>query len=384
MFSLHSEIDVLSPKKFCHIADAPLILKEILEGDAGLISVRVEQSDWATEPLIDLPITAESQAGVEFRFAVAERRSITPRAAEPLFGRMAELAPEYVPLLFCPVISPRVAELAGRFGISWCDFAGNCRIHKLDPPFLIVRQGRKPIKVDSKLSKLADPFSPKSSRIVRALLSDPGRVWSVQELADHPDVGVSLGLVSKVRQSLARNAYIAASTRGVRVSDPAGLLAAWSRVYSGPVARHLYFAAGEPADIELRFVDWCRQNGLTVTLSGLSAAWKFAPMVRSPVVTAYVDPVDSFSTLNRQLAAQACITPVDSGPNLIVWEAYDLSVFAARHFSDDTRLSWTSPIQTWLDLQQLQGRGQEASDELYQRFIKPDFDQNSADRENDL
>lgn len=371
-------------KSVRHIANAALILKEILEGDAGLISVRAEPSDWPTEQPIDLPITAETQAGVEFRFAVAERRSITPRAAEPLFGRMAELVPEYVPLLFCPVISPRVAELADRFGISWCDFAGNCRIYKQNPPFLIVRQGRKPVKVDSGLSKLADPFSPKSSRIVRALLSDPQRVWTVQELADHPEVSVSLGLASKVRQSLARNAFIAASTRGVHMTDPTGLLAAWSRSYSGPVARHMYFAAGESAEIELRFFDWCRQNGLTVTLSGLSAAWKLAPMVRSPVVTAYVDPVNSLSTLSRQLAAQAGITPVDSGANLIVWEPYDLSVFAARHFSDDTRLSWTSPIQTWLDLQQLHGRGQEASDELYQRFIKPDFDQNSADRENEL
>lgn len=365
------------------IATASQILQEILQGDAGLIEMRTEQAARSGRQPIDLLVTAESQAGAEFRFAVEERQSITPKAAEPLFRRMAELAPEYVPVVFCPAISPRVAELAAKSRVSWCDSAGNCRIHQLDPPLLIVRQGRKPISTESEPSKVADPFSPKSSRIVRALLTDPERVWSVQQLADHQDVKVSLGLVSKVRKSLCTNAYIADSTQGTHVSDAASLLAAWSRTYSGPLARHMYFALGEPAEIELRFFDWCRRNSLTVTLSGFSAAWKLAPMVKSPVVTAFVDPVHSLSMLKQQLSNETGITPVDSGANLILWEPYDTSVFADRRFSEDTRLSWTSPIQTWLDLIQLKGRGQEAADELYERIIKPHFDQKSADKENE-
>ncbi|MEZ6125668.1 MAG: hypothetical protein R3C49_21190 [Planctomycetaceae bacterium] len=89
---------------------------------------------------------------------------------------------------------------------------------------------------------MADPFSPKSSRIVRALLSEPERVWTIHELANHPDIDVSSGLVSKVRASLCRNAYIDDRTQGTRLRDSEGLLAAWSRTYSGPLARHLYFA----------------------------------------------------------------------------------------------------------------------------------------------
>lgn len=359
------------------IANLDLVLQEILQGEVNLIEVRAEPPARSARPPIDLLVTAKSQAGVIYRFAVEERRSLTPKGAELLFHRMVEHAPEFVPLVYCPVISPRVAELAAKSGVSWCDSAGNCRIHQLDPPLLIVRQGRKPIKTESEPSKVADPFSPKSSRIVRALLSDPGRVWSVQQLADHPDVEVSLGLVSKVRNSLCRNAYIDDSTQGTHVSDAAGLLAAWSRTYSGPMARHMYFALGEPAEIELRFFDWCRRNSLKATLSGFSAAWKLAPMVKSPVVTAYVDPANSLSMLKEQLANETGITSVESGANLILWEPYDTSVLADRRFSEDTRLSWTSPIQTWLDLIQLKGRGQEAADEVYQRLIKPTFEQQS-------
>lgn len=354
-----------------------LVLQEILQNDAGLSGVGIESGYKCNSQSIDLLLTATSQEGVAYRFAVEERQSLTPTAAEPLFHRMADLAPEFVPLVFCRVVSPRVAELARKWGVSWCDSAGNCRIHQLSPPLLIVRQGRKPI--DKEPVKLADPFSPKSSRIVRALLTYPDQVWSVQQLAEDPDVDVSLGLVSKVRQALCRSAYIANIARGTHVSDAAGLLAAWSRAYSGPVSRHMYFAMGEPAEIELRFFDWCRRNGLTVTLSGFSAAWKLAPMVKTPVVTAYVDPVQSLVTLAEQLADEKGITPVDSGANLILWEPYDISVFANRQFSDDTLLSWTSQIQTYLDLIQLKGRGQEAADELFERLIKPHFENPPAD-----
>ncbi|MBL8813376.1 MAG: hypothetical protein JNM43_24635 [Planctomycetaceae bacterium] len=304
--------------------------------------------------------------------------------AVSLFHRMAELAPDLVPLIVCPVITQRVAELARAYGISWCDSAGNCRIQQTDPPLLIVRKGFKPVAQD--LSSGTDPFSVKSSRIVRALLSHPQRVWSVQELVDQPDVQVSLGLVSKVRKTLTRDAYIADSNRGTQVLDPAALLQAWSSAYRGPSSRHQFFALGEPAEIELRFLDWCRQNNITTALSGFSAAWKLAPMVKTPVVTAYVDPMPAFTLRTDQLAAETGIARVESGANLILWEPYDTSVFTDRRFSDDTRVSWTSPIQTWLDLIQLKGRGQEAADEVYQRLIRPTFEQprSRADSKDDV
>ncbi len=138
---------------------------------------------------------------------------------------------------------------------------------------------------------------------------------------------------------------------------------------------------GEPAEIELRFLEWCRRNRLTATLSGFSAAWKMAPMIKTPVITSYVDSMPSLVALTTQLAAETGITRVDSGANLILWEPYDTSVFAGRRFSDDARLSWTSPIQTWLDLMQLKGRGQEAADEIFQRLIRPTFEQPLASTE---
>jgi len=356
------------------------VLREILQADAGLIAVRTESEVSAAETQIDLLVTAESQAGVEYRFAVEERQSITPRAAGPLFDRMATLAPDFIPLLFCPAISPRVAELAQKAGVSWCDSAGNCRIQKLSPPLLIVRDGREPVR--SERSKLADPFSPKSSRIVRVLLSELNRTWSVHELAEHKDAQVSTGLVSKVRQSLVQDAYISIGIRGTSVRDADGLLKAWGDHYRGPVSRQFYFALGEPDDIERRLFDWCRRNGLTITLSGFSAAWKLAPMVRTPVVTAYIEPMQSLATLSDQLTDETGITPVETGANLILWEPYDTSVFADRRFSEDTQLSWTSPVQTWLDLVQMKGRGQEAADEVYAQLLKSHFDQTPAEEDN--
>lgn len=357
--------------------DSASILLEILQDDAGLRAVRTESQRFATRDAFDLLLTAESQDGVPYKFAVEERQSLTPMAAKPLFHRMSILAPDFIPLVFCPVISLRITELAREAGISWCDSAGNCRIHQPSPPLLIVRQGRK-VDHSDRLT-VSDPFSPKSSRIVRALLSDPQRVWSVQELSDQEDVRVSLGLISKVRQSLIQGAFISAGARGTSVRDATALLTAWAGKYQGPLSKRKYFAIGEPDDIEHLLFEWCRRNGVTVTLSGFSAAWKSAPMVRAPIVTAYVNR--SLASVTKQLTDETDIAQVDSGANLILWEPYDTSVFADRRFSEDALISWTSPIQTYLDLIQLKGRGQEAADEIYERLIKSSFDQPTAGKD---
>ena len=120
----------------------------------------------------------------------------------------------------------------------------------------------------------ADPFSPKSSRIVRGMLSEPAKGWKVRELADHPDVKVSPGLVVKVKRTLVEESYAAERDGLLFLRDPVGLLENWARYYPGPAEQVPMYFLGETATAEDAVARWCRANDLHYALCGLSAAWR--------------------------------------------------------------------------------------------------------------
>jgi len=59
----------------------------------------------------------------QFELDVRVRERVTPQTADDLFARIrgAEVAPDVVQLVYAPVISPRVAEIARRHGVSYMD-----------------------------------------------------------------------------------------------------------------------------------------------------------------------------------------------------------------------------------------------------------------------
>ena len=87
-------------------------------------------------------------------------------------------------------------DLAYNFNVLYADRAGNCWLCSLHDHLLLERQGFRTERQSTPAA--ANPFSTKSTRIVRALLCRPTKGWRVRELADHPEVQVSAGLVVKV------------------------------------------------------------------------------------------------------------------------------------------------------------------------------------------
>ena len=61
---------------------------------------------------------------------------------------------------------------------------------------------------------------------------------------------------------------------------------------------------------------------------------------------------------------------VDSGANLILQVADDENYFSNR--IGDT-LPTTSPLQTYLDLRAMDGRGEEAATAIYEKYLKQQF-----------
>lgn len=307
-----------------------------------------------------------------YRFDVKVRERITPQMADDLFKRLqGEPLPDHVVrIVYAPVISPRVAEIAGQYGVSHIDSAGNCRIADSAAGLLISRSGIRN-EASRQKPKTADPFSTKSSRIIRAMLHEPERGWQVSELAEHPDVKVSKGLVSKVKQTLVRENYAVEYDRLLYLKQPRDLLATWTQKYPGPSEKCLLYMRGEIPEIEERVVRWCKKTANEFALASFSAAWRLAPEVRHSVASIYVGKVlqrpNSLASFCTDCKAKA----VDSGANLIWLTPFDQSVFVRCTSSPDRT---TSALQTYLDLQSLTGRGEEAAEAVFEKHLRKGLD----------
>ncbi len=312
-------------------------------------------------------ILQASSAEVEFEIGINVKARITPQTALSVVEQVRSLPAEMLRVVYAPVISPRVAELLDRSSIGCVDAAGNCRFRSRRHRLLIDRRGRR---APPRLPQgAADPFSPKSSRIVRAVLSEPAKGWKVRELANHPDVKVSPGLVVKVKRTLVEESYAVERDGLLYLRDPVGLLENWTPNYPGPAEQVPMYFLGETETAEEAVARWCRAHDLNYALGGHSAAWRLAPEVRYSVAAVYVEQRGFSPDVLDKLSKYKGGKRVDTGANLLLWRPFDQSVLAGRHSVGASALKVTSAIQTFLDLKKLTGRGEEAAAAIYDRLL---------------
>ena len=270
-------------------------------------------------------------------------------------------APERGPLGLCTYISPRVAELCREQNVCYLDGVGNCRIAA---PGLFVHVSGRPNRPTPNKAAV-DPFSTKSSRIVRLFLKHPDKGWQVQQLAQQADV--SLGLVSKVKNALLEEAYLEERDRLLYLRDPAKLLQGWATRYRPHVKRLQLFAIAKPSETETRFADWCRAKGITYALTQLSAAWRYSPMVRYDKSVVYIDKKVESETNLKAFLNHIDAREVDTGANCTLWITDDPAVFTDAREVDGVMV--VSPLQLYLDLKVLAGRGGDAAQEILEKEL---------------
>jgi hypothetical protein len=294
---------------------------------------------------------------------VETRPQLTPQTALAVFQRLKWVPPDGLLLVCAPYVSPRVAELCREESVSYLDGVGNCRI--VAPGLFIYVSGRPNRRALLKAG--VDPFSRKSSRVVRSLLTRPDQGWQVQQLAQQ--AGVSLGLVSKVKKSLLEEAYLEERDRLLYLRDPAKLLQAWAARYRPLVRRLQLFALPRTTETESRLAAWCRENGVAYALTQLAAAWRYSPMVRYDKSVVYIDKkVESGDNL-KALLGNLDARKVDSGANCTLWITDDPAVFTDAREVDGVKV--VSPLQLYLDLKALAGRGEDAAEEIREKQLHP-------------
>jgi hypothetical protein len=274
-----------------------------------------------------------------------------------------------VPVLAAPHISPRMAELCEKHGWSWFDLAGNCRL-VLSGALYIERTGLAPVHKRPKPK--ANLGTAASGRVLLALLAPQkaGERWTQTRLHKYCEPGVSIGLVNKVVTHLREDAWLEQLHDGTfRVKDAAGLLEVWGKAYRFDRHRRLgYFTLLKPQELQRRLESLNDAAG-EVAYAAFSAADFQAPSVRQNKTWLYVNDaaLDEFTGV-----AEA--KRVESGENLVVLIPDDDGVFYMGDACHGGRLTCTNPVQTWLDLMHVGGRGEEAAEAVLKQCLKPTWE----------
>jgi hypothetical protein len=237
------------------------------------------------------------------------------------------------------------------------DLAGNCRL--TFGQVYIEQQGNpNPFAEKRDLRSL---YSPKAARVLRVLLTDPKKAWRIKALAEEADV--SLGQVANVKSLLEAREWLGSSEAGLLLKDPGSILVEWSENsnYRKNVPRN-YYTLKTIAEIESDLAKACDGEGIRYALTGFSGAARYAPSVRYQRAMAYV------SLDVERIAKLLSLKEVTSGANVTFLIPYDEGVlYGARSVEG---ICIASPVQVYLDLLGMKGRGEEAAQAILDEVIR--------------
>ncbi len=241
-----------------------------------------------------------------------------PRQIRAAVTRLAEIRrelPAAYPVAAAVYIGPQSARILKSNNLGYIDLSGNCRL--AFDTVLIEKEGKRNIRPSSR--PLRSLFAPRASRVVRVLLTEPGRAWKLEELSRASEA--SLGHSHNVVKRLEDLAWVERDDhQRIRLAKPADLLESWAESYSYRENEITSYVV--PERLTRRFLaDIARAmegRRYAFTLNaGLSLV---APHLRMPSVHCYMegDPAPVVAALGLRAAGEAdaglhLLTPYDSG-----------------------------------------------------------------------
>ena len=326
--------------------------------DVETVNQVTEQLSGASRPdsLIKLVLSEGEQI-----LLLVVKNSGQPRlareAANHIF-RYREAYPDAYGVFVAPYISPRADAICREEGIGYIDLAGNCRLSF--GQVYIKREGQPNPFIHKR--DLRSLYSPKAERVLRVLLVNPERRWKIQVLAD--EAGVSLGHVYNIKKLLADREWLRTELDGFVLSEPDQALIEWAQNYKyrRNQARDFY-SLKSIGEIEAEVGHICQREKIPYALTGFSGAARLAPFVHYQRVTAYV------TKDLEKVSARLDLKQVSSGANVSLLIPYDDGVLYNARDVDGIQVS--TPVQVYLDLQNLGGRNQEAAQFLLEQVIQP-------------
>jgi hypothetical protein len=263
-------------------------------------------------------------------------------------------------VIVAPYIGDVTANLCKENGVGFMDLAGNCFL-SFDQIFIERRNYPNPNVEKRQLRSL---FTPRASRILRVMLTSPGRPWKLEELGN--EAKVSLGLAFKVKERLLDIEFASVEAKRILMNRPFDLIAKWAENYSFRRNKmYDYFSLEQPKRTEQRLAEYCQDQNIPYALSLFSGAAMVAPFSRYARGFAYV------SSNIQELAQAIGLKEVNSGPNFTILEPYDEGVFYGG--SKVEGINVVSDVQLYLDLVGYKGRGDESATFLLEQRIRPQW-----------
>lgn len=285
---------------------------------------------------------------VEYKYSV-----ITPQQVEVI-----QTQNEKKPLLIVTEnASERVFDTCRKRGVSIISLDGNAYIQE-NSLFIDIY---KPAKKGKAKSTSGTPFTPKSTRVVRALLANPERSFSQKQLIEETDLSQSQ--VSKAISQLTNERY-AFTIGGIsKLSNGYSLLDDWQAHYRMDRHKKLQYAisAKNYEDGLNKLSQSFNDAAITFAFTGWSGAYIRAPYGSSNTYMAYIENEDALKRIKG-------IYPVESNGNVQILIPQDSGTL--QYSTHNNGLTVVSDVQLYLDLSRMPGRANDQADHLRNELIK--------------
>ena len=338
----------------------PKEISQILEGIASLVGVAASAVSILQAIASDLGLTL-SVAG--HRFCVEEPSSSGPgpiaESAEKAKVSAKSAGKRAIPLVVVPFMSELGKRACDEAGVSWFDLSGNAHI---------VATGLR-IIVDGRPNRFLHPgrpanlFAPKSSRVVRWLLMNPGKAVTQREIAQ--STGMTEGFVSRIASRLEQDSYLLRDKSGaIRLKNPELAMNAWRESYQ--FAKHNVtegHVAARSGDALASFVSaQFAEEGLAYAATGLAAAWQYSKFAAFRVATFFLkEPLTEATKEKLEFREES------RGANLWLVVPNDDGVFLGT--GEQNGVVCVHPLQAYLDLKAHPERAAEAAERLRTEYL---------------
>ena len=277
-----------------------------------------------------------------------------PRTIAEFIGRMGDRSKdEFYPIFVAPYISGRGMELCERSKIGCIDLAGNAYI-RFDSVFINLIGNENKYQIRRKQKNL---FSPKSYWVIRCMLNEPKREWTMQELSNNSFV--SLAQVYKVLISLESENFVKKKRGAIMLSDPSGLLDELADFYRYDDQKITgYYCPFKSYDQIFPKLREMLDISYAVTMG--AAAQLILPVVRSTDVYLYARDIERIKNALQ-------LEPVEFGGNVYLISPKDDGILRSVQAVDGIKV--VSNLQLYLDLYNYPQRGREQADAIREKIL---------------
>jgi hypothetical protein len=337
--------------------EVPKRLAELLAVPPG--RVRVEHEPAAGRGRPDIVVSAGG------RVFFVECKSSGQAAAVATAARQVKdyarlLGKKSVPLVAVPYMGDVGKRLCAEAGIGWLDLSGNA--HLVAPGLRVSVEGKR--NLFKRPGRPRSVFAPKSSRIARWLLMQPGRAFTQRDLARAN--GLDEGFTSRIVRQLEEQRLVARAANGaVSAAHADALLDAWREAYD--FSRHHivrgHVAARSSDEILRQAAAALTRDRIEYAATGLAAAWLINAFAGFRLVTIFVSHLPSSETQQAMGFREE-----SRGENVWLVVPNDEGVFHGATEREGIRCA--HPVQVYLDLKDHPERSAEAAEPLRRVALK--------------